>query len=63
VRRYNFTQNYLLICDYLQPIDILYIVNGIAVALRGVSLDDEDVRAHFIVYAWESVGVWVTNAF
>jgi len=28
-----------------------------------VSLDDEDVRAHFIVYAWESVGVWVTNAF
>ena len=62
VGRYNFTEDNTMVFANLQPVDILYIVNGIAVALREVSLDDP-VRAEFIKYAWNSVGVWITNGF
>jgi len=62
VLRHGFVVNEQQLLAFLQPVDILYVANCVAVALRGVPLDDA-VREQFVEYAWELVGVWITNSF
>ena len=62
VGRLNLAQDATQLLAFLQPIDILYFANAIAVGLREVPLDDA-VRAAFVGYAWAALDTWVTNAF
>jgi len=62
VLRHGFVVNEQQMLAFLQPVDILYIANCVAVALREVPLDDA-VQEEFVEYAWELVGVWITNSF
>ena len=63
VLRHDFTKNRKMVLTYMQPTDMLYVVNTIVWALHSVAPADESERCEFIQYAWDSLEVWLTNAF
>jgi len=63
ILRHEFSSDRERMLIYLQAIDILYVVNTIVWALDKRAPANESERSDFVKYAWDSVEVWITNAF